>query len=104
MGGACDERHLGGGPGEETSLPRRDQVRIFIGRVKIVFRDPPRSQRAVHGELTLATLDWIVMKFTHPVSARIIPLRGALFQKQNFGAGFFLRIEQAGSLEINPSP
>ena len=34
MGGAYDERLLGGGPGEETSLPRRDQVRIFIGRVE----------------------------------------------------------------------
>jgi T5SS/PEP-CTERM-associated repeat protein len=43
-------------------------------------------------------------KFKHPVSARVTPLRGVLFQKQNFGAGFFLGIGHAGSLEINPSP
>jgi hypothetical protein len=43
-------------------------------------------------------------KFVHPVSAQVTPFRGVLFQKQNFAAGFFLGIEQAGSLEIDPNP
>jgi hypothetical protein len=93
MGGAYDERLLGGGPGEETSLPRRDQVRIFIGRVESFSGIGLEVKDLCTGKLSFATLDWIVMKFTQSGK-----------RADHVGAGFFLGIEQAGSLEINPSP
>jgi hypothetical protein len=42
--------------------------------------------------------------FVNPVTAKPTVFRGALFQKQNDGAGFFLGADQTGFVTLTPVP
>jgi hypothetical protein len=43
------------------------------------------------------------VEFRHPVTNAITQARGALFQKQKLGAGFFLGPRDAGALSLRPA-
>jgi hypothetical protein len=42
--------------------------------------------------------------FVNPPAAKPTAFRGALFQKQNDGAGFFLGTDQTGFVTLDPAP
>jgi hypothetical protein len=43
-------------------------------------------------------------QFTHPVTGLLTTGRGVVFQKQNFGSGFFLRPGRVGSFDLQANP
>ena len=73
----------------------------LISRNKFVVLDPGADKFSLSATKASGLLS---ARFTHPKTGRSTEVHGVVFQKQNFGSGFFLRPGTIGSFEIQALP